>query len=357
MKNTFRFLGIIVLVAVIGFSFVSCNIFEDLFGKEEEQETQTTNTQTPGGGQTPGGSHTHQYGAWSVTTAATCVATGVETRTCALDPSHTETRAIAIDPNAHDWNTSHTTINAATETTDGIEAITCKHNSLHTKENRTLYATGTTGLAFEPINNNTEYRARKGSVTTGGVHIPAYHRPNVDGQYLPVTQIGSSAFTDCSSLTSITIPAGVTDINWGAFNGCTGLTSITIPAGVKNIGDDAFSGCTGLTSITIPANVTYVRSNAFNGCTGLISITIQAGVKDIGDEAFNGCTGITSITIPASVTKIGSWAFRYWTSTQTINIQGHASQAAADAAWGSSSPRWRDNCSAVIKYWNGTTWV
>jgi len=46
-----------------------------------------------GGGDTTG--HVHVWGNWVVTTQATCAAAGVETRTCTLDASHKETRAIA----------------------------------------------------------------------------------------------------------------------------------------------------------------------------------------------------------------------------------------------------------------------
>ncbi|MGM9664021.1 MAG: leucine-rich repeat domain-containing protein, partial [Eubacteriales bacterium] len=52
-----------------------------------------------------------------------------------------------------------------------------------------------------------------------------------------VTSIGGSAFYDCDSLTSITIPEGVTSIGWAAFRGCSSLTSITIPDSVTSIGD------------------------------------------------------------------------------------------------------------------------
>lgn len=42
-----------------------------------------------------------------------------------------------------------------------------------------------------------------------------------------VTKIGSSAFTKCESLLSITIPNSVESIGYNAFSGCTNLTSIT----------------------------------------------------------------------------------------------------------------------------------
>ena len=47
--------------------------------------------------------HTHQWGAWAVTTPATCTTAGVETRVCDLDATHVETRPIAAIE--HTWNT------------------------------------------------------------------------------------------------------------------------------------------------------------------------------------------------------------------------------------------------------------
>lgn len=59
----------------------------------------------------------------------------------------------------------------------------------------------------------------------------------------PVTTIKWEAFSDCSELTSITIPDGVTIIEGLAFSGCSGLTSITIPESVISIGGEAFGSC------------------------------------------------------------------------------------------------------------------
>ena len=124
-----------------------------------------------------------------------------------------------------------------------------------------------------------------------------------------VTSIGSSAFSECTSLTSINIPNSVTSIGDNAFLWCTSLTSINIPNSVTSLGNSAFWGCSGLTSVTIGNSVTSIGDYAFCYCTGLTSVTIGNSVNSIGGDAFKDCTGLTSITIPNSVTSVGSCAF------------------------------------------------
>ena len=131
-----------------------------------------------------------------------------------------------------------------------------------------------------------------------------------ENHYTSNDKLGDYAFVDCSGLTSMTIPSGVTSIGIAAFEGCSGLTSLTIPSGVTSIGIGAFSGCSGLTSLTIPSSVTEIGESAFQGCSGLTSLTILSSVTSIGWHAFEGCSGLTSLTIPSSVTLIGESAFR-----------------------------------------------
>ena len=76
---------------------------------------------------------------------------------------------------------------------------------------------------------------------TGSVVIPA--SVTYDGADYSVTSIGNSAFSDCSGLTSVTIPNSVTSIGDYTFWACSSLTSITIPNSVTSIGESAFSGC------------------------------------------------------------------------------------------------------------------
>ena len=190
-----------------------------------------------------------------------------------------------------------------------------------------------------------------------------------------VTSIDESAFSDCSSVTSVTISDGVESIGKSAFSDCSSLTSVTIPDSVTSIGNLAFSGCTSLaeikynavnaedltsysrvfynagantdgitvifgenvnkipgylfyvkdsvyspkiTSVTIGNNVESIGKSAFSGCGTLASVTISDGVESIGKSAFSDCSSLTSVTIPDSVTSIGNLAFSGCTSLAEI---------------------------------------
>ena len=142
-------------------------------------------------------------------------------------------------------------------------------------------------------------------IVKGGLPYIKY----LGGVYTSNDKLGYAAFSDCSGLTSLTIPSSVTSIGENAFDGCSGLTSLTIPSSVTSIGEDAFYGCSGLTSLTIPSSVTSIGESAFRGCSGLTSLTIPSSVTSIGESVFFGCSGLTSFTIPSSVTSIGWGAF------------------------------------------------
>ena len=109
----------------------------------------------------------------------------------------------------------------------------------------------------------------------------------------------------------------MTCISEETFYKCTSLTSITIPEGVTSIGTSAFIGCTSLTSIAIPSSVTSIGVQAFRECTSLTSIAIPEGVTSIGEQAFFNCSSLTSITIPSSVTYIGLYAFNIYPNSLT----------------------------------------
>ena len=146
--------------------------------------------------------------------------------------------------------------------------------------------------------------------------------------------IATNAFNLCSSLSSITIPSGVTSIGVNAFYGCFALSSVTIPSGVMSIGNASFSNCYSLSSITIPSGVTSIGANVFAGCYALSSITIPSGVTSIGTSVLYNCHALSSITIPSSVTSIGNGAFQYCYALSSVTIPSGVTSIGNDTFYG-----------------------
>ena len=140
----------------------------------------------------------------------------------------------------------------------------------------------------------------------------------------------------------------ITRIGDRAFSNCSGLTTVTIPNSVTIIGERSFSFCGGLTSIIIPNSVTNIESNAFIECVGLTSVSIGNGVTNIGDSAFSSCTSLASVIIGNGVTNIGSWAFGYCKSLRNISYEDTITRWNAItkvARWNSGVPATVVHCS------------
>ncbi|MEO1814426.1 MAG: leucine-rich repeat protein [Acetobacterium sp.] len=162
-------------------------------------------------------------------------------------------------------------------------------------------------LATSTVAGDYEYSAIDGGVSItkytgsgGTVTIPA----TLDEK--PVLKIDIRAFASCTSLTTVTIPAGVTSISFQAFSGCSNLTTITVPESVQSVGDQAFYNCSRLKSVSMPG-VISVGDRAFYSCSGLSSISLPKAER-MEDSAFSYCYGLTSIDLP-NVTSIGNFSF------------------------------------------------
>jgi hypothetical protein len=170
-----------------------------------------------------------------------------------------------------------------------------------------------------------------------------------------VTSIPSSAFANCSNLTTLTIAdsnneltlnhgystssypfygvnfetvhwnrnlATGTYIDGTPFQNKTSLKTVTIGNKVSIINASMFSGCTELSSVTFQGNlITSIPSSTFNDCTSLTSTSfLPSSITEIGNSAFQGCTGLTSLTIPSNITSIGSTAFANCNKLTTLTI-------------------------------------
>jgi len=198
-----------------------------------------------------------------------------------------------------------------------------------------------------------------------------------------LTEIPSSAFSGCTSLSEITIDEGnavfgsepnclvekesgallfgvgnvdigalnITSIENGAFSSNAGIVTLNIPESVTYIGETAFLGCRTISEINvapgnpvyrsegnclierdsgrvvlgcgasvIPEGVTAIGAHAFEGCDSLTEIALPESVLYIGESAFMECSSLESVTLSESITEIPECAFAYCCSLEEIEI-------------------------------------
>ncbi len=134
-----------------------------------------------------------------------------------------------------------------------------------------------------------------------------------------------------SSLTTADIPSyiynktenkryKVTEIAASAFENCTSLTSVTIPNTIEAIRTKAFYKCTGLTTIVVPDSVTHIESRVFEYCQKVAGLTLSKNLASLGDYAFKGMTALKSFTLPAKVTTLPSHALQDTKALERLEV-------------------------------------
>lgn len=146
----------------------------------------------------------------------------------------------------------------------------------------------------------------------------AYSKSTLKTVEIGKGEIGDSAFSNCTNLTTVELGDGVTKIGTNAFIRCTQISSITIGSRVSSIGKNAFNGCTALTNANIGSGA--IGANAFQDCSRLANVTLGDGVTSIGANAFLRCEALTSMNIGSSVKTIESYAFSGCSALEEVTI-------------------------------------
>ncbi len=146
------------------------------------------------------------------------------------------------------------------------------------------------------------------------------------------TVIGTSAFTNCTSLSSVTFNDNIITIGESVFYGCHNLTELTIPDSVTSLGTWSMGWCHGLTGVTIGNGVTELPTRIFQGDSGLTDVTIGSGITAVGDYGapygFYGCTHLASLTIYATTPpKLHGTTFQNTNNTFQIYVPAESVEA------------------------------
>lgn len=142
-------------------------------------------------------------------------------------------------------------------------------------------------------------------------------------QGLPVTAIDAEAFRGNMTLTSVTIPEGVSAIYYAAFRECTCLQHVSLPESLLTIQGNAFQSCRQLREIKLPQALSTIQSYTFNACQSLTSIVIPENVVSIGESAFDYCTKLITVTLPQGIREIGNNAFYRCYELSRINLSAN----------------------------------
>jgi len=136
-----------------------------------------------------------------------------------------------------------------------------------------------------------------------------------------VTSIGRNAFSDCESLETIELSPNVVYIGDYAFSGCISANNpIVVPNTLMFPGTSIFSMCKSIPSITFEQGITVIPEDIAFGLESIQTLVIPEGVTTIEYRAFIQCGSLTSITLPSTLTTMGDQVFKSCDALKTMTI-------------------------------------
>ena len=169
--------------------------------------------------------------------------------------------------------------------------------------------------------------------------IMTLNLPGTLGGYV-VKGIGAGALSDLRGVTRISLPDTYEWIGDYAFSNCTSLASVSLGNGVERIGKWPFCG-TKLTTMTIPDSVTEIDGNLVAGCSMMQSISVadtqpyfsidDGLLYDKDSATLISCPATkTQVEIPESVTSIADDAFAGCAHLARTTFYGNAPSTSED---------------------------
>ena len=160
---------------------------------------------------------------------------------------------------------------------------------------------------------------------------------NLEKVVLPqsVTEIKDNAFMNCSNLKNVELPNGITSFNFQSFANCSSLELTHLPDETKYINGQAFINCKSLKISKLPDKLEILKDFCFANIPNLRISTIPKSMKSIGNYIFNN-NECTHITFEGTPNSISSSSFAGCTKLTTINVPW-AEGEVANAPWGATN--------------------
>lgn len=193
------------------------------------------------------------------------------------------------------------------------------------------------GIYYNILSDQTSvevtYRNTNYDTYIGEIIIPS--EVSYNGNTYTVTGIGSKAFCECSTVTSITLPPTISKIGLYAFLDANHIQKVNI----SNLTSwcmmdvDSYYSCplvyggtlyldnSPVSSLeSLDPSCTTIAKYAFFGNTYLTNVVLPESIKSVQAAAFRGCSNITFLEVGPNVTSMGEGAFRSCSSLKTIKF-------------------------------------
>lgn len=202
------------------------------------------------------------------------------------------------------------TINSSTK-----ETITIKHSILsivlrcsavtYPRNRITVYYTGYPADATYSFNTLAELTSwlRAGRIDESAVIDPNSCKVII-GEDIDMSAFAPGQFANDNHIYSIQLNESVTEIPIAAFQFCIYLKEVKLGSKVKSIGTAAFIDTRSLTTINLPDTLETIEDYAFSK----------------SDHLAQNMDLLTYIKIPKSVTKIGGYAFQNRVNLKTVDL-------------------------------------
>ena len=226
-----------------------------------------------------------------------------------------------------------------------------------------------TEVAYPVTGGNIYFDTRYNTVTKCDNMVTEIVIPEeIEG--VAVTGIQGYAFSDCTDLSYVYIPASIKTMQSGVFRGCSKLSRIdvdntstsyksidgvlytsdmelyayptgkegssyTLETGTKSVWPYAFSGAS-IESIVLPHTVTEIGQGAFNGAK-LKSVELPDSVTTVGEGVFSSCKELVSAKLSQNLKSLSYNMFNNCPKLNTVDIGDGTSSIGGNAFYACES--------------------